>query len=89
MNELIKISTKTCNPCKQMSALLKDFDFAMYNTTLTEIDAHDRPEVVSAYGARSVPFFALIDSEGELINKRAGMMTLADMEEFLTLQESV
>jgi len=89
MNELIKISTKTCNPCKQMSALLKDFDMTRFNTTMTEVDAHEYPDVVAAYGARSVPFFALIDSEGELINKRAGMMTLADMEEFLTLQDSI
>jgi thioredoxin-like negative regulator of GroEL len=83
MKELIKISTKTCGPCKQMSALMKSFDLESFNTTLTEIDAHEYPDVVSAYGARSVPFFALINSEGDLINQKAGMMTIEELEYFL------
>jgi len=66
-----------------MSERLKDFDIEAYHAQLEEVDANDRPDLVDKYSVRSVPYFILLDGDGEKIRSKSGMMTIEEVERFL------
>jgi len=71
-------------PCKQMAARMHGIPFNDYGILLEEYDAHEFPLVTEKLGARGVPFFALIDSDGETIRSRTGMMSVDELVDFMT-----
>jgi len=86
MNKLIKVYTDWCGPCKMMTEILKDIDLeGEFNTTLENIDAALDKEILVKYQIRGVPYFILEDSEGNVLRKHSGAMTLEDTRRFLTV----
>jgi len=84
MNKLIKVYTEWCGPCKVMTGILNDIDLVgEFNTTLEEIDAAQDKEILIKHQIRGVPYFILEDSEGNVLRKQSGTMTLEETRKFL------
>jgi thiol-disulfide isomerase/thioredoxin len=84
MNKLTKVYTEWCGPCKMMTEILKDIDLGgEFNTTLEEIDAAQDKEILIKHQIRGVPYFILEDSEGNVLRKQSGAMTLEETRKFL------
>ena len=79
MNKLIKLSTKMCGPCKQMEKVMADFNPYEHGIQYEAYDAHEFPLVTEKLGARAVPFFALLDGDGEVIKSKSGTMTMDEL----------
>lgn len=85
MNKLIKVYTDWCGPCKMMTEVLKDIDLENeFNTTLENIDAALDKEILIKHQIRGVPYFILEDSEGNVLRKQSGAMTLEETRKFLS-----
>jgi len=83
MNKLIKLGADWCGPCKIMDGILKDIDLKEFNTTLEPVNIDTNKELAVKYNVRSIPFFALEDSEGNLLRTAIGAMTLKETRDFL------
>jgi len=83
MNKLIKLGADWCGPCKVMDGILKDIDLKEFNTTLESFNVDQNKEIAIKYGIRSIPFFAIEDSEGNLLRTHKGSMTLKETRDFL------
>jgi len=83
MNKLIKIYADWCGPCKIMDSILKDINLKEFNTTLEPVNIDNSKEIAVKYNVKSIPFFALEDSEGNLLRTAIGAMTLKETRDFL------
>lgn len=77
---IVKFSSKTCAPCKQLDVILKDLG----NTSVIHRSIeNDRNEAIAS-NIRSVPtLIKYDDSTGEEIARMVGLKSIPEIKEFL------
>ena len=82
---LIKVSSSTCQPCKILSEMLKEYDNDLVNN-MQEMDVYnpDNREFVIKAGLRSVPVLLLMDGDN-IVQKIIGLPTKEALENMFRL----
>jgi thioredoxin 1 len=75
-----KFSKKSCNPCKILSAYLREIDLEALNATLEEIDIEETPEVIEQYRLGSVPTL-LFTRNGMEMSRIVGLAPVEEINE--------
>lgn len=68
--ELLKFSASWCDPCQQLSKILKNIELPY---TLTEIDIDKDIDKATKFDIRSVPTMILLDDDGKEVKRIVGV----------------
>ncbi len=78
--EILKFSAAWCNPCKQLSAVLKNVELGM---PLREVDIDSDDEgLAQKYQIRGVPTLVMIENGAE-VKRKVGMVDKSTLEGWL------
>lgn len=72
-----------CMPCKVMSPIFEDISDKYEGIQFARIESDEKNEVGEQLNILSIPAF-LYFKNGELVNKKSGMMTVDELEEIIT-----
>lgn len=78
--KVLKFSAKWCNPCKMLSKVLEDYNGEI---PVEEIDIEDNSDMANQYSIRGVPTCVLLNDSDVEVNRKVGMMTLEQFEQFV------
>lgn len=78
--ELLKFQATWCGPCKMLSNIMEGEDFGV---PVRAIDIDEHNDLAIKYGVRGVPTLILVDETGEEIKRRAGVMMLNEIKDWL------
>lgn len=76
---VLKFSASWCNPCKMLSATLKD---VQTDIPIQEIDIDENMDAAREFGIRGVPTLVMLDGNTE-IKRKSGMMMKNELEAWL------
>lgn len=81
MNTLIKFSSKTCAPCKELDKVISDTPLGciLYKS----INYEDEPQTFKEYNIRTVPTLVITNEEGREIMRSAGVLTSSELQRFV------
>ena len=79
MRKVLKFSTKSCGPCKALSAALEKNPL---DVELVEIDVDTNYEMASKYQIRGVPTLVLLQGESE-ISRVVGTKPVAELQKWV------
>lgn len=71
-----------CMPCKVMSPIFEDISDKYEEIQFVRIESDEKNEVGEKLNILSIPSF-LYYKNGELVNKKSGMMTVDELEEMI------
>ena len=77
--KLIKIYSKTCGPCK---VLEKNLVESGVDYDSVDVASEEGEDIVEKYGVRAVPTLLLVDDNGTLISKHAGILSVEGIKSF-------
>ena len=77
--ELLKFQADWCNPCKQLSSVMKDVDFGMIVTT---VDIDQDTAMTTKYQIRGVPTLIILE-DGREVKRMSGVKKLDDLKQWL------
>lgn len=81
--KLLKFQASWCQPCKMLTATLKDLELPF---DVTEIDIDEDMDTAMKYGVRGVPTLILLDDEGKQLVTNVGSLTKQQfIDKFLNL----
>lgn len=81
--KLLKFQASWCQPCKMLTAALKDLELPF---DVTEIDIDEDMDTAMKYGVRGVPTLILLDDEGKQVVTNVGSLTKQQfIDKFLNL----
>jgi thioredoxin 1 len=84
MNVVIKkFSRKNCNPCKILSAYLREIDLEANGAVIEEIDIEEQPEVIDRYNLSGVPTL-IFTRNGVEMGRMSGLHSVEEIEEMIT-----
>jgi thiol-disulfide isomerase/thioredoxin len=96
MTKILKFYSPTCGPCKVIDNLLKQLNVEYYNINVydpeyftedfvsnTLEDYEKDNDIITYYKITTAPTLLKLDSEGKIINKVTGVLTLEQLKEFL------
>lgn len=72
---ILKFSSATCQPCKQLATMLASDTYADLRAKITDVTLESDVEIFKQYGVRSVPTIITIDSDGVELKRHTGMLT--------------
>jgi thioredoxin 1 len=75
--ELLKFEAEWCGPCSQQSDLLEGYDA----TSVRSIDVDENAKLANQYSVRGLPTMVLIDGDGGVIDRWAGLTQPSEIEE--------
>lgn len=75
MKTIIKFSTSSCNPCKQLKPIFEDVVNSLTDIKVVEIDVEEHPEIASKYKIRCVPTVIVTDENDNILAMKSGMMS--------------
>lgn len=78
--QVLKFHASWCAPCKMLSKVIED---AKVKTKIVSIDIDADNIQAQKYGVRGVPMLIMTDSGGNEIKRKSGMMSEAQLKEFL------
>lgn len=70
--KLLKFQASWCQPCKMLTATLKDLELPF---DVTEIDIDEDMDTAMKYGVRGVPTLILLNDDNETIVTHVGSIT--------------
>ena len=79
-----------CVPCRIMDrTVLPDSEVkrALHDYVRVRLDATVQTDLARQYGVRFMPTFTVVDSEGRLLSKREGTLTVKEFVQFLNRAE--
>ncbi len=86
MAKILKFYSPLCGPCKVLEKNLKDSGIEYVNVNIFEDGCIDElgsiDQLVEHYGIRSIPALVKIDSAGEVIDKKVGILSVEQLKEF-------
>ena len=80
--KVLKFYAEWCAPCKMITKIIKDAGDKI-TTTIEEINIDDNIMMSVEYGVRGVPTMVMLDDAGKEVKRQSGMMTEAQLLEFL------
>lgn len=78
--EILKFQATWCGPCKMLSNIMEGEDLGL---PVREIDIDENTELAVKYGVRGVPTLVVVDEEGTEVKRRAGVMMINELKEWL------
>lgn len=87
MIEVIKFGADWCAPCRAIAPMIQSLKekydaIEESNVSIMDINIDDNSEMAAEYGIRSIPTIIFI-KDGEIKEKKAGLMSEAQMEEII------
>ncbi|MFP3019089.1 MAG: thioredoxin TrxA [Arsenophonus sp.] len=80
---LVDFWAEWCGPCKMIAPILEEIaDEYATKLIIGKLNVDDNPEIANKYNIRSIPTLILFKN-GELINKKIGLLTKIQLKEFL------
>ena len=67
-----------CTPCQKVAPILDEIAAEHTDIKIGKIDVDENPEIAAAFGATSIPAFALV-RHGKVVNKSAGARPKSDI----------
>lgn len=81
---VVDFSAKWCGPCRAMSPVVENLAGKLAGqVAFVKIDIDESPELVEAFGVRSIPHLMLFSS-GKIVDEHVGAMGLGALEVFAT-----
>ena len=80
--KVLKFAASWCQPCKMLSRVFEDASDKI-TTHVEEVDIDANMALAKQYGIRGVPTLVIVDDEGKEVKRQSGMMTEAQLLEFL------
>jgi thioredoxin 1 len=81
---LVDFSATWCGPCQRQLPILEKFALANANKIkVVKVDIDEAPQITSKLGIRGVPSMVLFN-QGERVDMRVGLTSLADLDHFVT-----
>lgn len=81
-DKILKFSSQTCGPCKQLAMTLKDENLGV---PVEEVDVNADPELAQKFGIRSVPALVYTRNDQE-ISRLIGAQPLEKIRDWVTIQ---
>jgi thiol-disulfide isomerase/thioredoxin len=80
--KLLQFTAPWCAPCKGMAPMVEK---AVQTTGVEfeKIDIEESPELTAKYQIRGVPAFIILSSEGQVLGKKVGSLSLTSLMEFV------
>lgn len=78
--KIIKVFSESCGPCK---VLEKNLAEAGIEHESVNVDSEEGDLIVDKYKIRAVPTLLIVDEEGDLLDKRVGILTIPQLKEFI------
>lgn len=82
MKKLIKFSTQTCSPCRQIKPIF-DKVRSSSNIMFEEVDCTENTELAKSLNIRSVPTLVLLE-DGVEIKRNVGLISEKDLLKFIS-----
>ncbi|MGW7435113.1 TlpA family protein disulfide reductase [Streptomyces sp. NPDC054849] len=76
---LVQFSSAFCQPCRATRRILAEVAAMVEGVTHIEIDAEDRLDLVRALGIEKTPTVLVLDAEGRIVRRAAGMPRKVDV----------
>jgi len=80
-DKILKFSSTTCGPCKQLSMILKDEDLGV---PVEEVDVVQQQHLAAKYGVRAVPTMVYVRDDAE-VSRFTGVMPIDKIRDWITL----
>lgn len=71
--KLLKFHATYCAPCKMLNTIIESTDKDLIQVENVDIEA--QREVAMKFGIRSIPTCIIVDSEGNEVRRKVGMMS--------------
>jgi thioredoxin 1 len=81
--KILKFSKPSCNPCKILSAYLREIDLEANEAVIEEIDIEEQPEVIEQYNLSGVPTL-IFTRNGVEMGRMSGLHSVEEIEEMIT-----
>ena len=78
--QVLKFYADWCAPCKMLTRVIED---AKVKAEIIPVDIDADNIQAQKYGIRGVPMLVIVDSAGNEIKRKSGMMTEAQLKQFL------
>lgn len=82
MRLILKFQSASCNPCKQLSKVIKD-TYIPPEIEIQEVWVDEEPALAKKHLVRAVPTLILLDEEGKEIKRHTGSLSATALMEFL------
>lgn len=75
---LIKFSSSTCQPCKQLDKMLKEL-----GATYSDMQINKDSKLAESFGIRSVPVLVKVDDKLTEVARITGLPSMDELKEFI------
>lgn len=80
---LLKFSASWCNPCGQLTKIIRSIPQEELPFDIHEIDIDKEPGMAALWKIRSIPTLILVDETGEELKRSTGALTKDQLMKFL------
>ena len=71
---LVKCSAEWCNPCKVLQKTLDRLEPQYPNVNFIHVDVEESPELAQEFQIANIPVMIFINGDGEIVNRKVGLM---------------
>ncbi len=71
---IVKCSAEWCFPCKALAKTLEKVEPQYPNVNFIHVDVEESPELAQEFQITNVPVTFFISADGEIVNRKVGLM---------------
>ena len=82
--KVLKLYGTYCVPCKQYAPVFEKFaEISDIETESLNVETEEGKEIAAKYGVRSVPTTVVVDGDGEILDKKTGVLSIVSLKELI------